>query len=489
MSQSESYAEKDAEKNALQIEATDLKQDTTCEDEDLGISYAEGRKIIHKIDRRLISALGLMFGVSLMDRTNLGSANIAGMSKELHLAIGNRYSIAIIMFFVPYLIFQWPSGILARKIGPRIFLPSITVAWGIVMLGMGFVHHWGELVALRAVVGLFEAALLPGALFLLQMWYCRYDVHKRYASFYLISIIGASLSGVLSYGFMQMAGIGGYEGWRYIFIWEGVLTCVIAIVGAILIVDFPQKAKNSRKFLQPHELEYVIRLLQRDRNDAHEEPFNWGAFFKASLDLKIWLFGLIFFASTVMAYAIALFLPIILHQKMGFSVGISQVMTTPPYIFAGIFMYAQGWFGDKYHVRGPIIVFNALLGTCGLCLMAWTKPAGWQYFGVFLITATSNSSIPTVMAYQANNIRGTWKRASSSAILVTMGAAGGIVGALVFRAQDAPQYLPGIYASIACCILQMFIVGVLYLQFNRMNKKVANGEAVIEGLPGFLYTL
>jgi MFS family permease len=154
-------------------------------------------------------------------------------------------------------------------------------------------------------------------------------------------------------------------------------------------------------------------------------------------------------ASTVMAYAIALFLPIILHQKMGFSVGISQVMTTPPYIFAGIFMYAQGWFGDKYHVRGPIIVFNALLGTCGLCLMAWTKPAGWQYLGVFLITATSNSSIPTVMAYQANNIRGTWKRASSSAILVTMGAAGGIVGALVFRAQDAPQYLPGIYASIA----------------------------------------
>lgn len=77
------------------------------------------------------------------------------------------------MFFVTYLIFQWPCAVLARKIGPRVFLPAVTVAWGIVMLGMGFVHHWGELVALRAVVGLFEAGLLPGALFLLQMWYCR----------------------------------------------------------------------------------------------------------------------------------------------------------------------------------------------------------------------------------------------------------------------------------------------------------------------------
>jgi MFS family permease len=150
-----------------------------------------------------------------------------------------------------------------------------------------------------------------------------------------------------------------------------------------------------------------------------------------------------------MSYGIALFLPIILNRKMGFSVGISQLMITPPYFFAAIFIYIEGWLGDKYRVRGPIVVFNALLGICGLCLMAWTKPAGSQYVGVFLIAATSNSTIPTVMAYQANNVRGTWKRASSSAILVTMGAAGGIVGALVFRSQDAPKYLPGIYASIA----------------------------------------
>ncbi|PVH72080.1 phthalate transporter [Cadophora sp. DSE1049] len=479
----------DAEKDAQHIEASDPSQGTIREHEDLGVSHAEGRRIIHKIDRRLISALGLMFGISLMDRTNLGAANIAGMSVELQLGIGTRYSIAIIMFFVPYIICQWPSAVFARKVGPRIFLPAATAAWGIVMLGTGFIHHWGELVALRAVVGVFEAGLFPGALFLLQMWYCRYDVHKRYASFYLISIVGSSLSGVLAYGFMQMAGVGGYEGWRYIFIWEGVLTCLIAIIGAVLIVDFPQKAQNSWKFLKPHELEYVIRLLERDRNDAYEEPFSLSAFFKAGLDLKIWLFGLIFFASTVMAYAISFFLPIILHQKMGFSVGISQLMTTPPYFFAAIFMYTEGWVGDKYHIRGPIIVLNALLGICGLCLLSWTKPAGSQYFGVFLVTAASNSTIPTVMAYQANNIRGTWKRAFSSASLITMGAIGGIVGALVYRSQDAPQYFPGTYASFACCVLQVFIVGVLSLHFRKMNKKVTLGAAVIEGLPGFLYTL
>ena len=51
----------------------------------------DNRKIVHKIDRRLVTALGLMFAVSLMDRTNLAAANIAGMAKELELDKGFRY--------------------------------------------------------------------------------------------------------------------------------------------------------------------------------------------------------------------------------------------------------------------------------------------------------------------------------------------------------------------------------------------------------------
>lgn len=70
------------------LEKTDLTQQESSEDE---LLPHEERKIVHKIDRRLITALGLMFAVSLMDRTNLASANIAGMSKELGLDQGFRY--------------------------------------------------------------------------------------------------------------------------------------------------------------------------------------------------------------------------------------------------------------------------------------------------------------------------------------------------------------------------------------------------------------
>lgn len=50
----------------------------------------EQRRIIHRIDRRLIITVGIMYCISLMDRTNLSAAAIAGMTKELNL-IGFRY--------------------------------------------------------------------------------------------------------------------------------------------------------------------------------------------------------------------------------------------------------------------------------------------------------------------------------------------------------------------------------------------------------------
>lgn len=70
-----------------------------------------------------------------------------------------------------------------------------------------------------------------------------------------------------------------------------------------------------------------------------------------------------------MTYAIAYFLPIILREGMGFSVAASQCLVAPPYVFAAILMYVTAWFGDKYHVRAPGLVFNAILGLIGLPIM------------------------------------------------------------------------------------------------------------------------
>lgn len=109
---------------------------------------------------------------------------------------------------------------------------------------------------------------------------------------------------------------------------------------------------------------------------------------------------------------------------MGFTIAQSQCLVAPPYAFAAVVMYVESWLGDKYRVRGPQILFNAVVAIIGLSLMGWTTTSGVRYFGVFLFCAPVQANVVMVMSFQANNIRGQWKRAFCSASLVGFGGIG-----------------------------------------------------------------
>lgn len=152
-------------------------------------------------------------------------------------------------------------------------------------------------------------------------------------------------------------------------------------------------------------------------------------------------------------------------------------------------MLATGWWGDKYHMRGPACAFNAVLAIVGLALVGFAADAKIRYLGVFFATAGANANIPVAMSYQANNIRGQWKRAFCSATLVGFGALGGIVGSTVFRSEDAPEYIPGISVAMGSQVLILLCVAALTLEFKRQNGKADRGEKVLEeGDASFRYT-
>ncbi|AEO68025.1 0950c51d-1b26-4ba1-92ae-c84f0f5d4fd6 [Thermothielavioides terrestris] len=461
--------------------------------DDFGFSLAEQRRITRQVDRRLVLTVGAMYCVSLMDRTNLGAANIAGMAKDLEL-IGNRYSVISLVFFVTYVVFQPPSTVIVRKIGPRIHLAAITLLWGACMTGMGFVKRWDQMAGLRVLLGVLEAGFFPSCVYLLSTWYTRYEVGKRNSVFYLVGCVAAAFAGILAYGIMQMGGLSGLNGWRWIFIIEGILTMLLGIAGYWLVVDFPDAKRRNWSFLGTREREWICARVDADRGDVKPLPFSLAKYLRAGMDIKVWAYAMIFFNTTTITYALAYFLPIILTENLGFSVGASQCLVAPPYAFAGIVMYATGWLGDRYRVRGPIIVFNMLLCIIGLPIVGFHSSAAVRYFGVFLVTAGANSNVPAAMSYQANNIRGQWKRAFCSATFVSFGGIGGIAGSLVFRSQDAPAYHPGLYACIATTLLNMVIVGCLSLYFYRLNKQADRGERELECdaddtyEPGFRYT-
>ncbi|KAM0517668.1 hypothetical protein ACHAPE_004640 [Trichoderma viride] len=453
---------KDSESNKHNVAA--------LEDDDFGFTQAEQRSIIRRIDRRLVITVGAMYCISLMDRTNMSAANIAGM--------GN---IANLVFFTTYVVFQPPSTILIRKIGPRLHLAFITLLWGGVMIGMGFVKDFEQLAALRTVLGVLEAGFFPSCVYLLSTWYTRYEVGKRYSVFYLVGCVASAFSGILAYGLMQLNGREGISGWRWIFIIEGTLTCALGIAGYWLLVDFPDSTRLTWNFLGQKEREWIVHRIQRDRGDTQVPPFNLKKFLGSGLDWKVWAYAMMFFNTTTLTYALAYTLPLILTKELHFSVGESQCLVAPPYAFAGIVMFAAAYAGDKLRVRGPVIVFNMVLCLIGLPIMGWAPHAGARYFGIFLVTAGANSNVPSVMAFQANNVRGQWKRAFCSATLVGFGGLGGIAGSLVFRTQDAATgYRPGMYTCITTAFLNIILVGVTGLDFRRLNRKADEEGIALE---------
>jgi MFS family permease len=250
------------------------------------------------------------------------------MKKDLNL-IGNRYSLIVLIFFPLYTVFQPVATVLARKLGPRPFLAGITFAWGIVVVGFGLVKKWQDSLALRAVLGILEAGFFPSAVFLVSTWYLRREVAKRIAFFYLLGNTMGGFGGILAYGFQQMDGLGGEAGWRWIFIMEGILTVIIAVLGYMFLVDFPEDAKNSWKFLKDDEIQIMIDRVDRDRGDAHLTPFNIRHYLKQGLDWKIWLFASNFGLSAVVTYSVAYFLPIILREGLKFSLVKSQCLSAP----------------------------------------------------------------------------------------------------------------------------------------------------------------
>lgn len=126
------------------------------------------------------------------------------MNKELALAkfVGtvNRYSVVTLVFFTTYIVFQPPSTIIVRKLGPRVHLSVIVFLWGAVMIGMGFTQDWQSLAALRIILGILEAGFFPSCVYLLSTWYTRYDVGKRYSVFYILGSLASACAGILAYG-------------------------------------------------------------------------------------------------------------------------------------------------------------------------------------------------------------------------------------------------------------------------------------------------
>ncbi|PHH80660.1 hypothetical protein CDD82_1588 [Ophiocordyceps australis] len=440
----------------------------------------EQRRVLSRLDWRLLAMIGSLYCISAIDRFNMSFAQVAGMGRDLELS-GYRYNIANLVFFFTYVLFQAPSTVLARLVGPRVFLCSVALSWGAVVLGMGFVHTFAQLAGMRLLLGLFEAGLFPSAMYLLSTWYTRYEIGQRFSIFYLLGVAAAACSGLLAYGLTHLDGKAGLPGWRWIFIIEGTATCVVAAASFWFLEDFPDTERDSNSFLSRRERQWVVQRIQRDRGDSYALPLTMKRFFAGGVDCKVWAYAIMFGNGALVGYAMAYTLPMILVENMGFTVAQAQCLSAPPYVLGGIILLLNGYFSDRLRCRGPFMCASMLLCIVGLAILGWHPRPGVRYFGVFLLMGGLPSCPPLLMALQANNVRGQWKRAFTSATLVGSGGVGGIAGCLLFRDQDkASGYRVAMFICLGCLVVNIVLMVLCDWDVYRQNKLADQGKKRLE---------
>ncbi|KAF1811656.1 MFS general substrate transporter [Eremomyces bilateralis CBS 781.70] len=469
------------------------KGEASSSEQELGYGdpdYLKKVKIAtRKVDIRVIPILGALYSISGIDRTNLANARVAGMDVDLGFNQGDRYSIALLVFFITYFIFEIPSNIILRKLPAHRYLSFLAFAWGICIMCAGFAQNWIPIVIIRLLVGFFEAGFFPGCVYLISSWYERYQVHQRIAWFYAFNTVAGGFGNTLAYGLIQMEGVGGVRGWRWIFIIEGLITIVLAFLGYILIVPFPDQVSQSRKpFLSEDQVQLITDRLNRDRGDTTFDPITWSKIKFCLLKWEIWVFALLFMSCGVCIYAMAYFQQIII-KSFGYSVSETFLLSTPPAIASVPFAIFCSWLADKYHTRAPIVIVQAIVCLVGLLLVRYAQGTGPRYFGLFLGKMGCNAALSTVLAWQANNIRGQSTRAIASAMQVMFGAIGGIYASTVFMEKELPHYTSGIWAAVATQFYMILASIGMSLYYMKRNKQANRGERILEGLPEFRYTI
>ncbi|KAK5173423.1 uncharacterized protein LTR77_002104 [Saxophila tyrrhenica] len=432
------------------------------------------KKLVRRLDLMLIPWLSFLYLVSFLDRTNIGNAKIDGLIKDLNMTSG-EYNACLSLFFVSYAGFEPLTNILLKRLRPSVFIPLIMVLWGICMCCMGLVHNFSGLAAARFFLGVAEAGLFPAAL-------------------------AGSFGGLLAAAIALMDGIGGKDGWSWIFILEGLATVLIGIVSYWMVHDFPDDAR----FLSDDDRARVIRRLKSDRqSSAEHEEFKMSYFWASAKDWKTWAFAVVYMGCDGPLYAFSLFLPTIIEDLGYESSTTANLLSVPPYAAAAILTITIGWYADRTRLRGWCNICVSVLGIIGFSMLLGSTDPGVKYAGTFLGALGIYPCIANTIVWCANNVEGVYKRGVTLGFVIGWGNLNGIMSSNVYLPGDSPNYRPG--HGVVLGYLALFLFGgSIFTHFMLIgeNKKRESGkrdnwiagksDSEIELLgdkrPDFLYT-
>jgi len=419
-------------------------------------------RAIRRARRRLIPFLACMYFVAYLDRVNVGFAALQ-MNAALGFS-GRVYGLGAGIFFLGYFLFEVPSNLALARVGARLWIARIAIVWGLVSISMLFVRGAISFCVLRFLLGAAEAGFFPGIIFYFTHWFPAPERARAVAQFstasMLAGIVGAPLSGAL----LSLRGVGGLDGWQWLFLVEGVPAIGLGLIALAFLCDGPAQAR----WLSAEEKACLLEALRRERERmprAQAPTLRVGL-----LDKTVWRLAGVLFLIVTSGYGFSFFLPQIVKGLSGGSDLAVGGWTSLPFLVAAVGMVVVATHSDRtgerrWHVAGcawlaavglaasaaapsPLLSFVALVaaavGLYGATPPFWSLPTAFlrgdaAAAGIGLINAVGNLG-----GFTGPYLMGWMKDISGSFFvgLCALAAAAALSGLLVLSIRAKPAVVP-----------------------------------------------
>ncbi|KAG0767996.1 hypothetical protein G6F57_003513 [Rhizopus arrhizus] len=425
---------------------------------------AEQKRLLRKLDLRIMPLFCLFYFVDFLDRANIGNATLAGLQVDLSMS-STELSTAISAFFITYIIFEIPSNIILEKTNAANWLSFIMFAWGVATVATAFVKDFSGLLIVRLFLGAAESGYIPGILFLLSKVYTPHEFSIRVSLLLTMATLSGIVSGPLTYLVSLWDGAHGLHGWQYLFITEGIPTILLSIISYFFLFDDLQTVSwltNEQKELQKKRTEDQAK-------PSSDRTATITVVCVVLLDWKTWAFGLIFFLNSIAITSFGVFSPMLI-SGFGFEPSTAQLLTAPPCVTGTLGILLGGYLVSRYDARAPILVIGSTMIVISYLALYFIYHK-WVLYSILLIIPLGiGIQASAAFGWPALNYPELTTRAIAVATILMIGNVGSIVAAYLFRSSDAPRYGFAVLFNCVASVVSAFLSAWTGIKLYRLNK-------------------
>ncbi len=288
---------------------------------------------------------------------------------------------------------------------------------------MAFTSGANSFFALRFLLGMAEAGLLPGLFLYLTYWFPA-AYRGRMSTFIMAAMpVALILSGPVSgaiLGMESLHGLWGLKNWQWMFILEGLPTLLAGFAVYRLMPDRPRDAA----WLRPDEAQALEAALARESQQA--TPQHRSSLRDGLLSLPVIFLSLAYFGGLIGSFGIIFWVPQIVR---GFGASTLQTgfISAIPFIVALVAIITLGRYVDRTGRRFSVAIAGLLAGALGLWIAGGTTNPALAIAALSLGAAGIMGSTGGFWTLPQLYLKGS-ALAGAFAMINSVGALGGFVG-------------------------------------------------------------